>query len=162
MTCSSICLSIYFALLCAKAGTERNFVELSEIDIEPLVLCDGDLEHDRWVSILNHVTDMHERHQGKFQQCLHGPLKDRGWIKKDSLAFLEQNKVVKGNLLLKDKEIVCSRPDFRLYIAALHFNKNGNRQQICTQDGTPMYSISYPKSRKGEALQKKSKYNKLL
>lgn len=45
----------------------------------------------------------------------------------------------------------------RLYIAALHFNENGNRQQRSTQDGTPMYSVSFPKSRKGEGIAKEIK-----
>lgn len=46
---------------------------------------------------------------------------------------------------------------FRLYLAALHFNENSKRDQAVTRDGTPMYGISYPKSRKGAPIAKEVK-----
>lgn len=45
----------------------------------------------------------------------------------------------------------------RLYLAALHFNENASRKQALMKDGTPMFSISYPKSRKGEGVAKEVK-----
>ncbi|KAJ8311197.1 hypothetical protein KUTeg_011260 [Tegillarca granosa] len=63
---------------------------------------DGDLVHDKWISILNHVTNIQEGHEGKYQSCQHGQLANRKWIKRDSKAFLELEKVIKGRLLVKD------------------------------------------------------------
>lgn len=145
---------------------------------------DGDLVHDKWISILNHVTNIHEGHEGKYQSCQHGQLENRKWIKTDSKAFLELEKVVKGRLLVKDVKkispaeqtsgleafhrVVChfapklvhffhAQMEARLYLAALHFNENGARPQAVSQDGTPMFAISYPKSRKGEGVAKEVK-----
>ncbi|KAJ8316584.1 hypothetical protein KUTeg_005860 [Tegillarca granosa] len=145
---------------------------------------DGDLVHDKWISILNHVTNIQEGHEGKYQSCQHGQLANRKWIKRDSKAFLELEKVVKGRLLVKDVKnkspaeqtsgleafhrVVChfapklvhffhAQMEARLYLAALHFNKNGARPQAVSQDGTPMFAISYPKSRKGEGVAKEVK-----
>ncbi|KAJ4921379.1 hypothetical protein JOQ06_025962, partial [Pogonophryne albipinna] len=40
----------------------------------------------------------------------------------------------------------------RILIAALHFNENSNRVQGATKAGEAMYSIKYPKGRKGAAV----------
>ncbi|XP_034079309.1 uncharacterized protein LOC117550853 [Gymnodraco acuticeps] len=40
----------------------------------------------------------------------------------------------------------------RILIAALHFNENANRVQGVTKPGEAMYSIKYPKGRKGAAV----------
>ncbi|KAK1880263.1 Nuclease SbcCD subunit C [Dissostichus eleginoides] len=39
-----------------------------------------------------------------------------------------------------------------ILIAALHFNENANRVQGVTKTGEAMYSIKYPKGRKGAAV----------
>lgn len=41
---------------------------------------DGDLVQDKWLSILNHVTNKHEGHGGRFPNCQHGQI-EREWIK---------------------------------------------------------------------------------
>ena len=40
--------------------------------------------------------------------------------------------------------------NFRLYVAGLHFNENGKRQQSRTKDGQQKWKLSYPKAKKGE------------
>lgn len=54
----------------------------------------------------------------------------------------------------------------RLYIAALHFNENSYRDQAVNKNGEPIYSISYPKGRKGVGIPKEVKvqqtYNYVL
>lgn len=54
----------------------------------------------------------------------------------------------------------------RLYIAALHFNVNSYRDQAVNKNGEPIYSISYPKGRKGVGIPKEVKvqqnYNYVL
>ena len=44
----------------------------------------GQLIKEKWLSILNHVTNVHVFHgeERLFQKCEHGPLEDRDWIKK--------------------------------------------------------------------------------
>ena len=39
---------------------------------------------------------------------------------------------------------------FRLCVAALHYNENGQRQQAVTKDGGLQWRLSYPKRNKGE------------
>lgn len=63
---------------------------------------EGELVSEKWLSVLNHITDVHEGHGQRFPKCLHGELEDIDWIKKGSLAFLEMEKVVKGKLLVND------------------------------------------------------------
>ncbi|KAK7487024.1 hypothetical protein BaRGS_00021694 [Batillaria attramentaria] len=40
------------------------------------------LVKDKWVSISNHVADIHEGHGGLFPKCQHDQLVPRAWIKK--------------------------------------------------------------------------------
>ncbi|KAJ8310176.1 hypothetical protein KUTeg_012041 [Tegillarca granosa] len=42
-----------------------------------------------------------------------------------------------------------------LFLAVLHFNENSKRKQAVTSEGKPMFGISYPKSRKEDAVPKK-------
>jgi len=37
-----------------------------------------------------------------------------------------------------------------LWLAALHFNENCQRDQACTAEGQPRFRIVYPKYKKGE------------
>lgn len=46
---------------------------------------------------------------------------------------------------------------FRLALAALHFNENSGRNQALTKDGQPQFRISFPKSRRREAIAKEIK-----
>ena len=45
----------------------------------------------------------------------------------------------------------------RLYIVALHFNENSSREQAVNKRGEPIYSVSYPKGRKGTGIPKEVK-----
>lgn len=46
---------------------------------------DGDLVEEKWLSILNHVCDVHEGHGDRFQACGHPPLAERSWITKGKI-----------------------------------------------------------------------------
>jgi len=145
---------------------------------------DGEMVSEKWLSILNHITNVHEGHGERFPKCLHGELEDRDWIKKGSLAFQEMEKIVRGRLLVQDikklspaeqtsaleayHNVVCHfAPNAlhffygpmkaRLYIAALHFNENSSREQAVNKRGEPIYSVSYPKGRKGTGIPKEVK-----
>ena len=41
---------------------------------------DGEELKTKWLSILNHVADIHEGHGDKYPRCEHGPLDDRQWM----------------------------------------------------------------------------------
>lgn len=47
---------------------------------------DGELVKQKWLSILNHVANIHEGHGDKFPQCEHEPLEDRLWMIKGLLV----------------------------------------------------------------------------
>ena len=42
----------------------------------------GQVVKEKWLSITNHVADIHDGHGAKFQKCAHGPLEGRAWMKK--------------------------------------------------------------------------------
>ncbi|KAJ8309871.1 hypothetical protein KUTeg_012496, partial [Tegillarca granosa] len=58
--------------------------------------------HDKWVSIFNHVSNVHEGHSGKYARCLHDQLNDRNWMKRGSKAYEELEKIVQGRSLVED------------------------------------------------------------
>ena len=48
---------------------------------------DGELVQQKWLSILNHVTDVHEGHGDKFPRCQHGQLEPRDWMIKGNIVI---------------------------------------------------------------------------
>ena len=42
----------------------------------------GEMVSEKWMSIFNHITYVHEGHGKRFPKCIHGELGDRDWIKK--------------------------------------------------------------------------------
>ena len=52
---------------------------------------DGELVEQKWLSILNHVTDVHEGHGEKFPRCEHGELEERDWMKRGRFADCSEN-----------------------------------------------------------------------
>ena len=48
---------------------------------------DGELVKQKWLSILNHVTNVHEGHGDRFPQCLHDEGLDRDWMKRGTKCF---------------------------------------------------------------------------
>ena len=40
---------------------------------------------EKWISVLYHVTDIHEGHGHLYPKCLHGLLDDRQWIRRGKL-----------------------------------------------------------------------------
>ena len=41
---------------------------------------DGELVQQKWLSILNHVTNVHQGHGDRFPRCLHDELEEREWM----------------------------------------------------------------------------------
>lgn len=49
------------------------------------------MEMERWLSILNHVVDIHEGHGNNFTECEHDQLVDRAWMKEGTKYLLESH-----------------------------------------------------------------------
>ncbi|XP_067665009.1 uncharacterized protein [Haliotis asinina] len=139
---------------------------------------DPDLKVDKWLSVINHVANKHEGHSSKFKQCEHGPLtEERLWLKEGSKPYKAFMEVVSSGYLVRDLpnlspvyqtfalEVFHSVVNHfapknthyfyaammaRMFLAALHFNKNGNREQATDQVGNSRWKMMYPKSKKGE------------
>ena len=49
----------------------------------------GDEEEckQKWLSITNHVANVHTGHGDRFEACVHGDLENRQWIKKGNFYF---------------------------------------------------------------------------
>ncbi|KAK3099185.1 hypothetical protein FSP39_000706 [Pinctada imbricata] len=145
---------------------------------------DGELVREKWLSILNHVVDIHEGHGERFPTCQHGLLEDRLWMRKGFKPHMELERIVTGRMLLTDikklspvgqtsslesfHKVVCyfapksvhyfhAQMEARLFLAALHFNENCCREQAITKDGRPQFSVSYPKSKGGDGVAKQIK-----
>lgn len=48
---------------------------------------DGKLKREKWLSLLNHVTNTHVHKGPLFKECEHGPLEPRLWLKKGTLPI---------------------------------------------------------------------------
>lgn len=48
----------------------------------------GPLIASMWLSLLNHVTNKHDGHDGPYSECLHEPLGDRPWLAKGTFINL--------------------------------------------------------------------------
>ncbi|CAN8016511.1 unnamed protein product [Ixodes persulcatus] len=55
-----------------------------------------------WLSLLNHVVDKHDGHDGPFSECLHQPLSDRAWLTEGTPAYNKLRSIVSSPRLLKD------------------------------------------------------------
>lgn len=138
---------------------------------------DGDLVEEKWLSILNHVCDVHEGHGDRFQACEHPPLAERSWITKGSKADKELQLIVGNKRLVKDvrklspaqqtsqleayhKTVCHFAPKFhhffydamnaRVLLAAIHQNENTERRQAITKGGDLRWKVAYPKAKKGD------------
>lgn len=48
----------------------------------------GPLMVSMWMSLLNHVVNKHDGHDGPYHECLHQPLSDRAWLAVGELTIL--------------------------------------------------------------------------
>ncbi|XP_046339478.2 uncharacterized protein LOC124120650 isoform X2 [Haliotis rufescens] len=140
----------------------------------------------KWLSIANHIANIHSGHGASFPSCMHGEIQDRIWVTAGTRAHKEIESILKSTYLLKDvaklsphgqtshlegfHSVICHfAPKFyhyhyngmkaRLLMSALHFNENGSRHIANTKNGHEKWSVSYPKSRNWEAAAKPLKTN---
>ncbi|XP_064469817.1 uncharacterized protein LOC135384551 [Ornithodoros turicata] len=135
---------------------------------------DAQLTTDAWLSIQNHVVDIHSQQNRSYPCCLHGPITDGDWLDPDSLAY-KKFKEVTGNLrLFKDVAqmsantqtyalesfhslLIKFAPKFvafspegmlcRTRLAALHYNENAQRCQAETLRGDLRWKIKNSKAK---------------
>ncbi|XP_026081932.1 uncharacterized protein LOC113058347 isoform X3 [Carassius auratus] len=141
----------------------------------------------KWTTILNHVRDVHTHEDPLYPKCEHVIRKttDKSkWLQADTLAFYKLEKLLTKKRTLKDvaklspHHQTSSLEAFRavilrfapknvvfpfigrlcrLYLAAMHYNENADRPQAETEEGVPLFKISFPKSRKEECRVKPQK-----
>ncbi|XP_067237056.1 uncharacterized protein [Chanodichthys erythropterus] len=141
----------------------------------------------KWTAILNHVRDVHTHEDPLYPKCEHVIRKttDKNkWLQADSVVFNKLEKLLTNKRTLKDvaklspphqtssleafraiilrfapKNVIFPFIGMlcRLYLAAMHYNENANRPQAETEDGVPLFKISFPKARKGECIVKPQK-----
>ncbi|XP_016112775.1 uncharacterized protein [Sinocyclocheilus grahami] len=141
----------------------------------------------KWTAILNHVRDVHTHEDPLYPKCEHAIRKTTdksNWLQADTLAFNKLEKLLTNKSTLKDvaklsphhqtssleafhavilrfapKNVVFPFIGMlcRLYLAAMHYNENADRPKAETEEGVPLFEISFPKARKGECSVKPQK-----
>ena len=130
----------------------------------------------KWVSVANHIQNVHEHENWLFPICLHGDVSDRNWLQPSTKACEKLTDIVVRKQLLAD--IAKLSPDYqtssvegfhslilkfapknlifsfksmlcRLYLAALHFNENSNRDHRVNAAGEPVQKVRFPKFKHG-------------
>jgi hypothetical protein len=138
----------------------------------------GDEAIAKWLSIANHVHNLHEHDSWQFPMCLHedlGTNRKKKWIepctkvsvrltdikRKGLLTDVGKRsphhqtssieafhglilKFAPKNLIFSYKSMLC-----RLFLAALHYNENADRQHRVDKDGKLIYRVRFPKFKKG-------------
>lgn len=144
---------------------------------------DAELVKEKWLSILNHICNVHHGHGEKYTECQHGDL-DRKWLEKGGRTHAHLREIITNKAMLSDvgnlspgaqtskiesfhkivgyfapKEVhyFYEQMEARTLLAALHFNENTDREQSFTKTGTAQWRVSYPKYKKGGAVVKEVK-----
>ncbi|WAR27021.1 hypothetical protein MAR_012725 [Mya arenaria] len=133
---------------------------------------EGSMIAAKWTSVVNHVQDIHTGHGDLYQQCTHGPLEPREWLKKGSKAAAKMEDILLNKRLCKDIKKLSTgfqtstlesfhsvinhfAPKMtaysfhgqmcRQYLAALHFNENVQRGKKISKNGKFNLKIVFPK-----------------
>ncbi|CAN7981884.1 unnamed protein product [Ixodes pacificus] len=131
-----------------------------------------------WLSLLNHVVDKHDGHDGPFSECLHQPLSDRAWLTEGTPAYNKLRNIVSSPRLLKDirhlspgsqtssvevfnsvligfasksRAFTPEGMEARTLVAALHYNENVGREQATTREGVRRFMVVTSRARKGHS-----------
>ncbi|XP_051510706.1 uncharacterized protein LOC127415798 isoform X2 [Myxocyprinus asiaticus] len=134
----------------------------------------------KWTSLINHLQNVHVHEDPIFPKCAHPDRVSRDpkkWFQRGSLALHKVEKILCNKRVIKDVEklshhfqtssleafhslILRFTPKnvvfpfmgmlCRLYLAAMYYNENANREQAKTSAGQDVYRQVYPKFKKGE------------
>lgn len=138
----------------------------------------------KWTSLLNHIQNKHIHENPEFPKCAHPEKVSRDpkkWFQPGSVLLYKVEKILNNKRVLKDveklshhhktssleafhrvilrfapKNVVFSFIGMlcRLYLAAMHYNENAEREQATTTSGQPMNKVVFSKSKKGECTAK--------
>ncbi|XP_064469886.1 uncharacterized protein LOC135384619, partial [Ornithodoros turicata] len=124
---------------------------------------DAQLTVDMWLSVQNHIINVHDGHKGSYPRCLHDPIPDGVWLDPDSVAYRKFKEVTGNKRILKDvaqmspshqtyalesfhsllirfapKSVAFSPEGMlcRTRLAILHYNENAERCQAETLAGS--------------------------
>lgn len=138
---------------------------------------DGQLMTEKWLSLGNHVQNIHTGHGQLFPTCLHGhsSMKTK-WLKPGSKVAEKFVSVISARNVKADVSKLSPHAqtfsvevfhsvvnqfapkmfaysyegmECRLLLAALHYNENSNKAVATTKDGQIRYCIKFPKFKKG-------------
>jgi hypothetical protein len=135
----------------------------------------GDVILAKWLSVENHILNVHEGHSVLFPKCLHSSI-TRKWIAPHTKAASKLSSIVSSKSLCKDIKrlspvyqtycleafhslIIQFAPKSfaysylgmkcRLLLAAMHFNENSARGTKRNADGSERCAINFPKAKQG-------------
>ncbi|KAG1660234.1 hypothetical protein GQR58_022100 [Nymphon striatum] len=144
-----------------------------------------DLLQTKWLSVVNHIQDIHEHDTPLFPKCMHNKSILDGqthWMIPNDKDTEELTELLTKTTLLKDTRMLScgqqtsSLESFhslinqfapkmfhfsyhgmkrRIILAALHFNENSDRDQASTNQGIDRYRVAFPKFKQGEYTVKK-------
>ncbi|XP_029835401.2 uncharacterized protein LOC115319521 [Ixodes scapularis] len=131
------------------------------------------------LSLLNHVVDKHDVHDGPFSECLHQPLSDRAWLTEGKTpAYNKLRSIVSSPRLLKEirhlspgsqtssveafnsvligfasksRAFTPEGMEAKTLLAALHYNENVGREQATTREGARRFMVVTSRARKGHS-----------
>ncbi|XP_071480983.1 uncharacterized protein [Diadema antillarum] len=140
-----------------------------------------ELRVSKWMSLANHIQDVHEGHSDIFPRCLHEelePARLKKWLKPGTLACEKFETIIASTSFLSDVKKMSSAQQTsslesfhalinhfapklkayqyhgmlsRLHLAALHYNENSDRPQATTREGKKSYKLKKLKYRPGKA-----------
>ncbi|XP_073710642.1 uncharacterized protein [Misgurnus anguillicaudatus] len=133
----------------------------------------------KWTSLIDHIQNVHTHDNPLFPKCVHPDrvsTDPKKWFEPGSMPLHKVEKMLNNKRVLKDVEKLSHHHQTssleafhsvilrfapknvvfpfigmlcRLYLAAMHYNENGDREQATTTSGQPMFRIVFPKSKKG-------------
>ncbi|XP_059378408.1 uncharacterized protein LOC132114317 [Carassius carassius] len=141
----------------------------------------------KWKTLFNHIQNVHIHEDPVFPKCAHADRVSRDpskWLKPGTMVLYKVEKLLMNKRVLRDVEKLSHQHQTsaleafhsdilrfapknvvfpfigmlcRLYLAAMHFNENADREQAMNLEGKAVYQIMYPKSKKGQPIVKSVK-----
>uniref|UniRef100_A0A672JS98 Uncharacterized protein n=1 Tax=Sinocyclocheilus grahami TaxID=75366 RepID=A0A672JS98_SINGR len=130
----------------------------------------------KWISLLNHIQNVHVHENPLFPKCLHPPSADKNkWVKPGTPLFNRNYVILLESCNIQYSQLLCTHHilstqverwavwpwcnyvgvipnkslSFRLYLAAYHFNENSGRTQARTGCSS---KLNFQRPREGNML----------
>ncbi|XP_050023974.2 uncharacterized protein [Dermacentor andersoni] len=127
----------------------------------------------QWLSLLNHIKDVHIHRSTVFPACLHEETERRKWLSEKLQAIAASKPLLLDMPKLSTSHQTNGLESFhgllihfalkycqysylgmtaRTQLAALHHNENSERGQACRVDGKAKLNVKYPKATGGKGI----------